>query len=226
MGFHAAEAPVCSIKSALASAQPAGKGKGPMERIVVYICGLWFWVTRRWRVYAYSEAAATLELAHAYLLRDFFNRASTRDRGLLLPFHHEALAILQNHAIDTYVAATRMANLRECCQFVSEELRAEELRSRKQREAALRPIAATPRPAPVMLRPAAAASSIRLRLTPTRLLRFSLPATARISSFARFIAAESSGSIWDRKPIGSWRLRSADDSVLNAEPTDQPLKAA
>jgi len=197
-----------------------------MERVVVWISGLWFWLTRRWRVHAYSEAAATLELAHAYLLRDYFSHASTRDRGLLLPFHHEALAILQNHAIDTYVAATRMANLRECCHFVGEELRAEELRSRKQRQPALRPAAAKCRPAPVVLRPAQAATSIRVRFTPTHAFRFAVPGTRRLAGFARFLAAETSGSIWDRKPIGPWRLRSAGGAVLNAEPTDQPLKAA
>jgi hypothetical protein len=197
-----------------------------MERLVVWISGLWFWMTRRWRVNAYSEAAATLELAHAYLLRDFFSHASTRDRGLLLPFHHEALAILQNHAIDTYVAATRMANLRECCQFVGEELRAEELRSRKQRETALRANRAKSRPAPVLLRARPAATSVRLRLAPTRRFRFSVPAVPWITGFVRFIAAETSGSIWDRKPIGTWRLRSAGGPVVNGEAAEQPLKAA
>src|SRR5438270_9186395 len=98
------------------------RGRRAMDKIVLSICGMWFWLTRRRRVNAYSEAAATLELAHAYLVRDFSSRASTRDRGLLLPEQREALSILQNHAIDTYVAATRFASLGECCRFVADEL--------------------------------------------------------------------------------------------------------
>src|SRR6478609_1210176 len=103
------------------AAEPIG---GPsMERVVVLLCGIWFWLTRRWRVDTYCAAAETLELAHAYLLRDFAGRASTRDRGILLPQDNEALSILQHHAVDTYVAATRFAKLTECCRFVAEEMR-------------------------------------------------------------------------------------------------------
>lgn len=195
-----------------------------MERVVVYICGLWFWLTRRWRVDAYSDAAATLELAHAYLLRDFFSRASTRDRGLLLPFHHEALAILQNHAIGTYVAATRLANLRECCQFVSEELRAEDVRCRRRpAEQVRQPAEANPRPAALIVRTAA---SLRPHLALERPLGLPSPDWTRLRGVVRFVEGEASGCVWQRQQIGAWRLRPDADSVVSAESADQSLKAA
>jgi hypothetical protein len=186
-----------------------------MERVVVLLCGIWFWLTRRWRVDTYCAAAETLELAHAYLLRDFAGRASTRDRGILLPQDNEALSILQHHAVDTYVAATRFAKLTECCRFVAEEMR--ELDA---------PATRTVRPAPVVLHPAPEMSRVRIRYAPNRVLQFSLPASTRIPGFARFLTAETSGSIWDRPPIGSWRLRTAAASTLTGEPAEQPLKAA
>jgi hypothetical protein len=192
------------------------RGRGSsMKRVVAYLCGLWFWLTRRRRVDVYCAAAETLELAHAYLLRDFASRASTRDRGLLLPQHNEALSILQNHAVETYVAATRLTKLRDCCRFVAEELR--------QLDAPA--VATTRRPAPVVLRPVPATSGFRVRFAPNRVLRFSLPGPARLPNFARFLSAETSGSIWDR-PIGPWRIRSVADPALTAEPAKQPLKAA
>jgi hypothetical protein len=163
----------------------------------------------------YCAAAETLELAHAYLVRDFAGRASTRDRGVLLPQHNEALSILQNHALETYVDATRLANLGDCCRFVAEELR--------QVDAAA--AAATRRAVPLVLRPVPATAGFRIRFAPNRVLRFSLPGPARLPNFARFLNAESSGSIWDR-PIAPWRIRSVADPALTAEPAKQPLKAA
>ena len=186
-----------------------------MDKIVIALCGIWFWLTRRWRVDTYCAAAETLELAHAYLLRDFATRASTRDRGILLPQHHEALSILQHHAVDTYVTATRFANFRDCCRFVAEEMRA----------VAAPPPAPAARPALVVVHPVPAMSRIRIRFA-NRVLQFTLPASIRLRGFAHFLNAETSGSIWDRASIGNWSLRPAPDSALTAEPAKQPLKAA
>jgi hypothetical protein len=184
-----------------------------MERLVVYVYGLWFWLTRAWRVVVYSEAAATLELAHARLLQDYLSYASTRDRGMLLPFHHEALGILQHHAVNTYVTATRFATLRECCKYVSEELRQEDLRA-KQTQAHVRP-------APVVLQPAPSLVPVRARFRPGR--AFTPP---RLPAFAQFLSTETSRWVWDRRPTGPWRLRTAAGSSIETEPADQPLKAA
>jgi len=93
-----------------------------MDRIVLTMCGVWFWLTRRRRIKAYSSAAYTLTLAHARLQREFYAQASTRDRGTLLPGQLEALGILESHAISTYQWASRFHSLRECCRFVFGEL--------------------------------------------------------------------------------------------------------
>jgi hypothetical protein len=186
-----------------------------MDKMVIALCGIWFWLTRAWRVDTYCAAAETLELAHAYLLRDFAARASTRDRGILLPQHHEALSILQRHAIDTYVTATRFAKLRDCCRFVAEEMRA---------LAAPAP-APVARPAVAVLRPVSALSRLRIRFA-NRVLQFALPASTRLRGFAHFLSAETWGCIWDRVSVGSWSLRPVADSALTAEPAKQPLKAA
>jgi hypothetical protein len=93
-----------------------------MERFVLTLYGLWFWLTRDYRATHYCEAASTLHSAHAYLLKDFANRASTRDRGTLLPHQMEALAILEQHGTLIDRTSRRFASLSECCRFVTEEL--------------------------------------------------------------------------------------------------------
>ncbi len=105
-----------------------------METIVLYVCGFWFWLTRRFRMDAYTEAAETLRAARAYLARDFAGRASTRDRGQLLPEQLEAIAILDRHCAIASHASRRFDSLGECCRFVIEEL-----------------TGAPPRPAPVLI---------------------------------------------------------------------------
>ena len=187
-----------------------------MEQAVALLCGVWFWLTRRWRVDVYCAAAETLELAHAYLQRDFAAHASTRDRGILSPQQTAALALLQDHAVKTYVAATRMAKLRDCCRFVAEEM------SERSRPA-VRPV---PRPASVVvLRPTPV--SIRVRLAANRVLRFSVPASSWLTSCVRFLRAESSGFVWQLWRVGTgWRVRSVADAGLAAKPAEQPLKAA
>ncbi len=93
-----------------------------MEKLVLKLCGLWFWLTRKSRTKRYSEVANSLTSARIYLFSDYTSRASTRDRGLLLPHHVEALAILERHIALTYNTANRFDSLNECCKFVTEEL--------------------------------------------------------------------------------------------------------
>ncbi|HEX3569671.1 MAG TPA: hypothetical protein VHU44_02495 [Acidobacteriaceae bacterium] len=185
-----------------------------MDKIVLSICGLWFWMTRRRRVTAYSDAAATLELAHAYLLRDFYCRASTRDRGILLPHQTEALSILQNHAIDTYVAATRFSSLGECYRLVTDEL------SRFNSP----PVRPTPVPVPSVSMDPPKPAVVRIRFAPARIFRFDILGIGRVPGLSRFLSAEGSGAPWKRS---AWRAHDA-EPPLRAAPAEQqlPLKAA
>lgn len=93
-----------------------------METIVLYICGLWFWMTRSFRMDSYREAAETLKTARAYLAKDFAARASTRDRGGLLADQMEALALLERRGKLAARNVRRFESLSECCHFVIEEL--------------------------------------------------------------------------------------------------------
>jgi len=93
-----------------------------METFVLNLYGLWFWLTRNYRETHYSEAASTLNSARAHLFRDFTSRASTRDRGTLLPHQVEALTILERHGALAADASRRFTSLAECCRFVTEEL--------------------------------------------------------------------------------------------------------
>jgi hypothetical protein len=181
-----------------------------MEFFTLYLCGVWFWMTRRRRVTAYCAAAETLELAHAYLMYDFSRRPSTLDRGHLLPQQREALSILQQHATDTYVTATRFASLRECCRYVAAELRQVPA-----------PVQVAPAAEPIRLVPAPA--KIRIRFAANRALRLVLPTSAVIPAFTRMLRAETSGSMWKRRPFGLWPVRNAE---VNTTPAEQPLKAA
>ena len=105
-----------------------------METLVLYLCGIWFWLTRKFRVDSYNEAAEALKAARRYLARDFAGRASTRDRGQLLPEQLEAIAILDRHSAIASRTSRRFESLGECCRFVIEEL-----------------TGAPPRPAPVVI---------------------------------------------------------------------------
>lgn len=93
-----------------------------METMVLYLCGFWFWLTRSFRMESYGEAAETLRAARAYLVHDFAQRASTRDRGGLLPEQTEALAMLDRHSRFARRSARRFESLAECYRFVVEEL--------------------------------------------------------------------------------------------------------
>jgi len=149
-----------------------------MNRIVFALCGIWVWITRRRRMEVYAEAAKTLELAHACLLRDFFSRASTSDRGALLPHQAEALALLEHHATMTYIAVSRFPSLRWCLSFVAEELS----------RFAPAPALSAPRPA---FRPA----TIRVR--------YRLPRVADFPVLARFLRNEASGAVWPARTMES-----------------------
>jgi len=182
-----------------------------MDKIVFSLCGLWFWLTRRRRVRAYSRAAATLELAHAYLLRDFTSHASTRDRGLLLPQQSEALSVLLHHAVTTYLTAIRFNSLRECCRYVGQELGA--ATTAPQHSPALAP-ARAPRLVPAFRRRA------------TARVRFAVPGAGLVPAFTRFLRAENSGAFWDRA-ISIWPVRRPRPVLVSASSDQQlPLKAA
>ena len=93
-----------------------------MERLVLYLCGLWFWITRKDRSTQYLHVAQCLSSAELYLSDDFNTRASTLDRGFLLPQHVEALSILQRQHAAAREASTRFNSLSECVRVVTEEL--------------------------------------------------------------------------------------------------------
>jgi len=92
-----------------------------METIVLNLCGFWLWLTRKRRASAYGEVAELLHAAHSYLLSDYTTRASTLDRGALLPEHREALVILKRQAALVAHTSNRFATISECRKLISEE---------------------------------------------------------------------------------------------------------
>jgi hypothetical protein len=92
-----------------------------METIVLNLCGLWLWLTRKRRTSEYGEVAELLNAAHTYLLSDYTTRASTLDRGSLLPQHREALVILERQAALVAHTSNRFASISECRKLISEE---------------------------------------------------------------------------------------------------------
>ena len=93
-----------------------------MEKLVLFLCGLWLWITRKRRSLHYREVASTLNSAHLYLVSDYATRASTRDRGSLLPHQVEALNILERQVAVVSQTSDRFDSLTECCRIVLEEL--------------------------------------------------------------------------------------------------------
>ena len=93
-----------------------------METLVLSLYGLWFWMTRDYRASRYREAASTLNSARSHLWNDFATRASTRDRGALLPHQVEALAILERHSALADRTSHRFNSLGNCVRFIFEEL--------------------------------------------------------------------------------------------------------
>jgi hypothetical protein len=98
------------------------QGRSPMEKLVLFLCGLWLWITRKRRSLLYREVAGTLNSAHLYLFSDYATRASTRDRGFLLPNQIEALTILERQVAVVSQTSSRFDSLTECCRIAIEEL--------------------------------------------------------------------------------------------------------
>lgn len=145
-----------------------------METIVFYLCGLWFWLTRRFRMDSYREASETLKAARAYLAHDFAARASTRDRGGLLPDQVEALALLEHQARFAARTVRRLESLSECCRFVIEEL-----------------TGAPARPVPIALPSRDAFTPVAVRTALTALLPDTRTGMARGTSLAHASSADS-----------------------------------
>jgi hypothetical protein len=93
-----------------------------MEKLVYSIYGFWFWLTRKYRSAVYTEAATALAEAREYLWNDYATRASTVDRGWMLPEHLEALQVLDRHSALAARTSSRFESLTECTRFITEEL--------------------------------------------------------------------------------------------------------
>jgi hypothetical protein len=93
-----------------------------METLVLNLCGFWLWLTRKSRTSRYTEVADTLASARTYLWTDYASRASTRDRGFLLPAQVEALTILERQAKLVTLTSRRFDSLSECRKLITEEL--------------------------------------------------------------------------------------------------------
>jgi hypothetical protein len=93
-----------------------------MEILVLNLCGFWLWLTRKSRTSRYSEVAGRLTSARTYLWSDYATRASTVDRGFLLPEQAEALSILERQATLAAQTSRRFHSLNECRKLATEEL--------------------------------------------------------------------------------------------------------
>jgi len=91
-----------------------------MDKLVRFICGFWLWLTRR--SLHYHEIGHTLHSAWIYLWSDYANRASTQERGSMLPSQIEALTLLRQQSSRAFQTSRRLQSLRECYEFVGEEL--------------------------------------------------------------------------------------------------------
>lgn len=93
-----------------------------MERLVLFLCGLWFWLTRKSRSLYYRRIVEELDAARDYLLTEYYGCWSTRDRGFLLASQIEALTILEHQRALLSYTSRRFESLTDCCQMVAEEL--------------------------------------------------------------------------------------------------------
>jgi len=93
-----------------------------MEKLVMFLCGLWLWLTGKRRSATYREGANTLHAARLYLISDYASRASTQERGHLLPDQVEALTILERQVDLADRTARRFESLTECYRIAIEEL--------------------------------------------------------------------------------------------------------
>jgi hypothetical protein len=93
-----------------------------MERLVLFLCGVWFWLTRNERSAPYKESAETLTAARDYLWTEYNSRASTQERGFLLIDQVEALTILERRGSEAAQTARRFESVMECYRMVLEDL--------------------------------------------------------------------------------------------------------
>jgi hypothetical protein len=167
-----------------------------METTVLYLCGVWFWLTRKWRVAAYSDAARQLDIARMYLLRDFTSRASTCDRGRMLPHQIEAVALLERHAEQTLATASHFQNLLDCCRFVSGEIRQAASVSPVSPHVPLQPVPFARRIAPIR---------VRVVFASGRFFGVPIPTGVRLSVIRSLLRGEGSGAIWGAAGLGKLR---------------------
>ena len=92
-----------------------------MAKTVLFVCGLWLWLTRKRRATRYGEVANSLQSARLYLFSDYATRASTQDRGYMLPEHVEALHILERQLGLVSRTSSRFHSLIECYRLATEE---------------------------------------------------------------------------------------------------------
>ena len=187
-----------------------------METTVLYLCGFWFWLTRKHRVAAYSDAARQLELARRYLSQDFNSRASTCDRGRMLPQQLEALALLDHHAEQTLATASRFHNLIACCRFVAGELREATNASPIRNSVPTSPVL-LPQPAPIR---------VRITFAPARFLHVRVPTTIHVSGMSSLLRREGSGATWYARGFRPGKLRHVEPTVDAETYEPQQLKAA
>lgn len=159
----------------------------PMEKLIFSLYGFWFWLTRKYRSAVYNEAATALAEAREYLWNDYATRASTVDRGWLLPQHLEALAVLERHSALTARNSSRFVSLRECIRFIAEEL------------------SEVPASSSLATAPAIAQQ-------PERVATLAMPVATLIPSFVSFASfwhSEKSGPVlaWERVSLPLWGMR-------------------
>lgn len=164
-----------------------------MEAFVLSVYGLWFWLTRNYRAARYREAADSLRAARLYLLNDFATRASTRDRGYMLPHQVEALELLERHGAFIAQTSRRFRSLSECCRFIAEELTEPQATIEVNAPAAQVPLPAEPVFAPATGRVAA------------RLATVASAGFSSLSPLSSFWSSESSGDIGDLR-LARWKM--------------------
>jgi hypothetical protein len=163
-----------------------------MEAFVLSVYGLWFWLTRNYRAARYREAADSLRTARLYLLNDFATRASTRDRGYMLPHQVEALDLLERHSAFIAQTSRRFRSLSECCRFIAEELTQPQAAIEMAPPASQLPLPAQPFFAPLASRMAARVAAVAAGFS-------------SLSSLSSFWSSESSGSIGDLR-LARWKM--------------------
>lgn len=76
------------------------------DRIRKLVRRFWHWRNRGF--WAQMEATNTLQNAHTYLARQYWDKASTQSRGYLLPEAEEALEILTRLSVESLERALEL----------------------------------------------------------------------------------------------------------------------